>query len=568
MQVYTKILIGMAVGAVVGLTLGPNSSLLEHDRYKLRDSSTVEIYLDRSDPQSRLELPTIPGKARGVPLDFEASEVVTEQVTDATGAKIEVPMWVKGTFTITERLALLDESGALRERVGKRAGEQVTAWLKLSQIPLDGGGIQTTPMPVSGLGDTIIAWLSPIGDLFMRLIKFVIVPLVFSSLLVGVASLGDVRKLGRMGGKTLGLYLCTTAVAVTIGLLCAHIIQPGDFIGAADRAALVAQFAGDAGSKAEAAAEAPSTIENLLAIIPDNPMESLSSGNMLQIIFFAVFLGVALTMLGEGEGKPVVRFFDRIQQAMIVIIHIVMAIAPFGVAALVAEVVGTSGFSVLGALMVYGAAVLAGLAIHGGLVYGGLVKVIAKVPWLTFMRAIRPAQLIAFSTSSSSAALPVSMECAEENLGVSNSVSSFVLPLGSTVNMDGTALYQGVAAIFIAQVFQMDLTIADQLSIVLAATLASVGAAGVPGAGMVTLAMVLTASGIPQVGLALILGMDRLLDMFRTAVNVTGDLAVTSVMAVSEGESLHPLSKEEDAADPHRGFEKRLETEERPVDPD
>ncbi|MEZ4434342.1 MAG: dicarboxylate/amino acid:cation symporter [bacterium] len=568
MQVYTKILIGMAVGAVIGLTLGPNSSLLEHDRYKLRDSSAVEIYLDRDDPQSRLALPAIPGAGRGVPLDFEATEVVTGSIADATGAQVEVPLWVKGTFTINDRLALLDDSGALRERVGKRAGETVVAWLKLKQIPLDGGGIQTSPVPVSGLGDTIIAWLSPIGDLFMRLIKFVIVPLVFSSLLVGVASLGDVRKLGRMGGKTLGLYLCTTAIAVTIGLLCAHIIQPGDFIGAADRAALVAQFSGDAGSKAEAAAEAPSTIENLLAIIPDNPMESLSSGNMLQIIFFAVFLGVALTMLGEGEGKPVVRFFDRIQQAMIVIIHIVMAIAPFGVAALVAEVVGTSGFSVLGALVVYGGAVLAGLAIHAGLVYGGLVKVLAKMPWLTFMRAIRPAQLIAFSTSSSSAALPVSMECAEENLGVSNSVSSFVLPLGSTVNMDGTALYQGVAAIFIAQVFQMDLTIGDQLSIVLAATLASVGAAGVPGAGMVTLAMVLTASGIPQVGLALILGMDRLLDMFRTAVNVTGDLAVTSVMAVAEGETLRPLTAEQDKADPNRGFEKRLETDENPVDPD
>lgn len=563
MQVYTKILIGMAVGAVIGLTLGPNSSLLDHDLYKFKNGARAELYLDRADPATRIEFPA------GVPLDFQATEVVTGEVVDATGARITVPLWVAGTFEITSRLALLDESGEFRKRVGKRSGERVVAWLKLQQIPLDGGGIQTTPVPVSSLGDTIIAWLSPIGDLFMRLIKMVIVPLVFSSLLVGVASLGDVRKLGRMGGKTLALYLCTTAIAVTIGLACAHLIDPGAFIAPADRAALVAQFAGDAGSKSEAAASAPSAIENILAIIPENPMESLSTGNMLQIIFFAVILGVALTMLGsENDPKPVVRFFDRIQQAMIVVIHLVMALAPYGVAALVAEVVGQSGFSVLKALLVYGLTVLVGLAIHAGLIYGGLVRSLARLKWLTFMRAIRPAQLIAFSTSSSSAALPVSMECAEENLGVSNTVSSFVLPLGSTVNMDGTALYQGVAAIFIAQVFQMDLTIGDQLSIVLAATMASVGAAGVPGAGMVTLAMVLTASGIPQVGLALILGMDRILDMFRTTVNVTGDLAVTAVMAVAEGETLEPLSAAEDKADPHRGFENRLDADQHPIDPE
>lgn len=561
MQVYTKILIGMAVGAVLGLTLGPNSSFLEHDRYSYRSAAGAQLYLDRDDPATRVQLPD-------VPLDFTALQTVRGTITDALGEPVEVDQWVEVRFRITEKLALRDEGGGVREKLGKKTGEYAVAWLELQQIPLDGGGVQTTPLPISGLGDDLIAFISPVGDIFMRLIKMVIVPLVFASLLVGVASLGDVRKLGRMGGKTLGLYLMTTAIAVTIGLGVAHLIQPGDFIDQADRAALVAQFAGDAGSKAAAAANAPSTLDNILSIIPLNPIESLSSGNMLQIIFFAVILGIALTMLGQGEGQPVVRFFDRIQQAMIVVIHMVMAIAPYGVAALVAEVVGTSGFSVLKALLVYGLAVLLGLTIHGGVVYGGLVVVKARLKWLDFMRAIRPAQLIAFSTSSSSAALPVSMECAEQNLGVSNATSSFVLPLGSTVNMDGTALYQGVAAIFIAQVFQMDLTLADQLAIVLAATMASVGAAGVPGAGMVTLAMVLTASGIPQVGLALILGMDRLLDMFRTAVNVTGDLAVTSVMAVSEGESLSVLSPDEDRKDPERGFEHRLDKDEHPVEPD
>ncbi len=289
---------------------------------------------------------------------------------------------------------------------------------------------------------------------------------------------------------------------------------------------------------------------------------------MLQILFFAVIFGIALTMLGEGEGRIVITFFDKVQNAMVVVIHIVMAIAPYGVAALVAKVIGSSGASVLGALFVYAGVVLLGLALHAILVYGLIVKFMAKLRFWDFLKAIRPAQLIAFSTSSSSATLPVSLEVAEQSLSVSKSTSSFVLPLGSTVNMDGTALYQGVAAVFIAQVFGMDLSVGDQLAIVLAATMASIGAAGVPGAGMVTLAMVLTASGIPEVGLALILGMDRILDMFRTAVNVTGDLAVTAAIATSEGEVLRIMSPGEDAADPESGFEGRLDHDDEPLEPE
>jgi Na+/H+-dicarboxylate symporter len=266
---------------------------------------------------------------------------------------------------------------------------------------------------------------------------------------------------------------------------------------------------------------------------------------MLQIIFFALMLGVSLTMLKE-KGETLIKFFDDLQEAMVVLINLIMKLAPYGVAALVAAVIGQSGWSVLKALLVYTITVLIGLTLHAVLVYGGLVKLIVKAPLGEFFKAIRPAQLLAFSTSSSSAALPVSMECAEKNVKMSKEVASFILPLGSTVNMDGTALYQGVAAVFIAQVFGLDLSIADQLSIVLAATMASIGAAGVPGAGIVTLALVLTTSGIPQVGLALILGMDRLLDMFRTAVNVTGDLSVATVMAKLEGEELL-TGDEEDA---------------------
>jgi Na+/H+-dicarboxylate symporter len=502
-------------------------------------------------------------------MSFQALEIVRGELEDDSGDTHTVPTWAQVRFRFTQQLGLHDSDGTLRAQLGNpRPNSWVTVWLQIENIPLPSGGFTSVPEPISGLGDKIVTFVRPVGTAFMRLIKMVIVPLVFSSLLVGVASLGDVRKLGRLGGKTIGLYLVTTAIAVTIGLACAHAIQPGNFVGEADRASLQAQFSGDASSRAQDAANAPSTVDNILNIIPDNPLESLSSGNMLQIIFFAMVFGVALTLLDDKKGTPVVNFFDRVQQAMVVVIHIVMALAPYGVAALVADVVGQSGVSVLSALVVYAVTVLLGLVLQALLVYGGIVRFLGRLPLLSFLKAIRPAQLIAFSTSSSSATLPVSMECAEENLGISNAVSSFVLPLGSTVNMDGTALYQGVAAIFIAQVFQVDLSLGDQLAIVASATMASVGAAGVPGAGIVTLAMVLTATGIPAVGIALILGMDRLLDMFRTAVNVTGDLAVTAAMAAGEGEEIRVLSTAEDKADPDRGFERRLEREEHPVPPE
>lgn len=562
MQIYTKILIGMAVGAVLGLFLGPNSAFLRHDTYKLKDPSKFSFQTDPDDAETALTLPSRSTR-------FRVIGEKKELLTDARGDTQEVLTWAKVQFTFSKELAIRDKDGALKKAFfSPRIGQEVTAWLRLDPQPLAEGGFAIYPQPISGMGDTLISFISPVGDLFMRLIKMVIVPLVFASLLVGVASLGDIRKLGRMGGKTLSLYLFTTAVAVSIGLASAHLIRPGDFISPESRALLQAQFTGAADSKISAAAEAPSMVDNILSIIPDNPVESLASGNMLQIIFFAVILGVALTLLDDKQGRPVVVFFDRVQEAMVVVIHIVMAVAPYGVAALIAEVVGTSGIDVLLSLLVYSIAVLVGLALHAGLVYGGILRVFTKLRIADFLRGARPAQLIAFSTSSSSATLPVTMECAEENFGISKPVASFVLPLGSTVNMDGTALYQGVAAIFIAQVFNIPLGIGDQLAIVLTATMASVGAAGVPGAGMVTLAMVLTASGIPPVGVALILGMDRLLDMFRTAVNVTGDLAVTASIASIEGEQLSLLTAGDDAGDPSQGFEGRLNKPQQPIEPD
>ncbi len=565
MQIYTKILIGMAIGAVIGLVAGPKSPFLDKDLYTI-SSGSVQLYAslnEAGDFETPLPLPS------GLALRLPLLETKIASFTTDGGATAEGPVAAKVRLRIDNRLVLRDTESALSDALGGiKSGQKADVWLAIDRAPLDGGGFAYFPQPISGMGDSIVSFLRPVGTAFMRLIKMVIVPLVFASLLVGVASLGDIRKLGRLGGKTLGLYLGTTAIAVTIGLVVAHVLSPGSYVDQGSRAALQAEFESAASSRAQAAAEAPSTIDNILRIIPENPIGSLASGDMLQIIFFAVFFGVALTLLDDKEGRPVVTFFDRVQHAMIVVIHIVMMLAPYGVAALLADVVGTSGISLLGALLAYAVAVLIGLFAHAAITYGGLVRLVARLPLGGFLRAARPAQLIAFSTSSSSAALPVTMECAEENMGISNSTSSFVLPLGSTVNMDGTALYQGVAAVFIAQVFQIDLTLGQQLGIVFTATMASVGAAGVPGAGMVTLAMVLTSAGIPAVGVALILGMDRLLDMFRTMINVTGDLAVTATMAASEGETLSLLDRESDESDSTRGFEGRLDRAPQPVEPD
>lgn len=563
MKIYTKILIGMAVGAIIGLTLGPKSGFLEHDSYQVDRASQVTLLSDKDKPESVLVLPADSS------LSLRVQETVRVEVTDGNGKVQKLPAFERVQFKFTKRMSLSDKDGSLAAALGNpKVGSKAEAWLVMEHRALESGEILVLPVPVSAMGTTIITWVSPIGDLFMRLIKMVIVPLVFASLLVGVAGLGDVRKLGRLGSRTLMLYLMTTAAAVSIGLLLAHAIQPGNFVAEKDRAALVASFESVADSKIDKAAEAPTFVENVLNIIPENPMKSFAQGDMLQIIFFAFIFGIALTILEPKRAQQVITLMDTVQHAMILIIHMVMAVAPFGVAALIAEVVGQSGVSILSALLVYALTVILGLACLATFVYGGLIRLFTKLPFLQFLKAARPAQLIAFSTSSSSATLPITLECAEENLGISKSVSSFVIPLGSTVNMDGTALYQGVAAIFIAQVFQVDLTIGAELGIVFAATAASIGAAGVPGAGMITLAMVLTTAGIPAVGVALILGVDRLLDMFRTSVNVTGDLAVTAVMAVAEGETLSTLSTEEDLRDKTRGFEGRTDRKQESIEPE
>ncbi len=387
-----------------------------------------------------------------------------------------------------------------------------------------------------GFSGFLSTYIKPFGTAFIRLISLIVVPLVFASLLVGTASLNDIRKLGRIGGKTIVYYLFTTALAITIGLILANFFGPGRGLPHEVEQQLLANYQAEASQKIEQALKKPSVAEVLLDIIPTNPMKSFAEGDMLQIIFFALFLGITITLISPDKAKPLIGFFDGLNDAMIKMVSIIMEFAPYGVFALIAAIIGEFGAHILLTLAKYSIVVVMGLILHASLTYPAMIKTFSKLPVSKFFRGIRPAQLIAFSSSSSSATLPVTMECVEDNLGVSKEVSSFVLPLGATINMDGTALYQGVAAVFIAQVFGMNLNLGQQLMIVLTATLASIGAAGVPGVGMITLALVLKTVGIPLEGIALILGVDRILDMCRTTINVTGDASCAVVVAATEGE--------------------------------
>ncbi len=375
---------------------------------------------------------------------------------------------------------------------------------------------------VFGKNVTVIA---PIGKIFIALLKMLIVPLVFSSLVVGVASLGDIKALGRIGIKTIALYLITTAVAVTIGLVIANLLHPGEGMN------LTLE-----GVKFKVPTP-PKTIDVLLNIFPKNPIASMAKGKMLQIIVFALFFGIALVKAGE-KGKIVLKVMDGVAEAMYKLTGIVMEFAPYGVFALIAVTVGKHGISVLAPFAKLIFAVYLGCVLHALVIYSGLLKTIAGLSPFKFFSKIKDATFTAFVTRSSSATLPVTMRVVQENVGVSEKISSFVLPLGATINMDGTALYQGVCALFVAQAFGIPMTVGQQIGIVLTATLASIGTAGVPGAGLIMLTLVLTSAGLPVEAVALIAGVDAVLDMARTAINVTGDATVATVVAKTEGEKL------------------------------
>lgn len=380
-----------------------------------------------------------------------------------------------------------------------------------------------------------------LGTAFINLITMIVIPLVVASLLVGTASLGDLRKLGRIGGKTLTYYMLTTAIAVTIGLGLANVIKPGDGVSEETRVELTERYGGDAMSRMDIAENAPGWRDTLLRIIPRNPVRAAADMDLLPLIFFTICFGAALTVIPPERKDAVLTFFHGINDASMVLINWIMELAPYAVFVLIGSVVANFGFDLLQSLLTYTLVVVLGLGLHAFGTYGLIAKFLAGLNPVKYYPSIAAAPLLAFSTSSSNATLPLTIETAEEKMGVSNEVASFVLPLGATINMDGTALYQAVAVMFIAQIYGVDLALADQLVIVLTATLASVGAAGVPSAGIITLIIVLNSVGMGehvQAGIALILGVDRILDMIRTSVNVTGDLTCSAVIARSEGETL------------------------------
>jgi Na+/H+-dicarboxylate symporter len=405
-----------------------------------------------------------------------------------------------------------------------------------------------------GWNDFVIDWIKPVGTVFVNLLKLIAMPLVVASLIVGVSSLSDVSKLSRLGGKTIGLYLATTVIAVTIGLVTVNVLQPGSYLSAQKRDELKSRYATEAASKTEKAdmVTEQGPLQPLVDMVPDNLFKALGDNtNMLQVVFFAVFFGIALILLPREKTTYVRGFFEGVNEIILKLVDLIMGMAPYGVfallASLIAEFAGNNpadAIELLQALSVYSLTVIIGLCCMIFIIYPIMFKLFTKFSYVRFFKGIAPAQMLGFSTSSSSATLPVTMERVEEHLGVSDEVSSFVLPLGATINMDGTSLYQAVATVFIAQAFGTDLSLAQQLTIVLTATLASIGSAGVPGAGMVMLVIVLESVGLDTAGIALIVAVDRILDMLRTVVNITGDAAVAVVVASSEGQ-LRDVPEEE-----------------------
>lgn len=379
-------------------------------------------------------------------------------------------------------------------------------------------------------------YIKPVGTIFIRLLQLIAIPLVLASLIVGINKLGDLGSLSRIGGKTLLIFVFTTTIAVSLGLVTVNLIRPGEALPDSTRDRLMNAYAENAQTRQQRASQVleEGPLAPIVNMVPDNFFNAASSNtNMFQVLLIALIFGVALLQIPKSKSGPLLEFFDSLNEVIMKLIDFIMLLAPYGafalIAAIMVELAGSSPMetlSLLNALGLYSIAVVCGLLLHLFLVYSTIVRLLGKVKFTYFLKQMRQAFLVAFSTSSSNATLPVTMDCVTNKLKVKEEVSSFVLPLGATVNMDGTSLYQAVATVFIAQALGLDLSLADQLTIVLTATLASIGTAGVPGAGIIMLVIVLKAVDIPVEGIALILGIDRILDMIRTVVNISGDAAV------------------------------------------
>ncbi len=383
-------------------------------------------------------------------------------------------------------------------------------------------GMALTFAPESFFGPLDRYVLDPVGQIFINLIMMLVVPLVFVSIVLGTAGLGEPAKLGKIGVFTITFFLTTTAFAISIGLALAYLVKPGR-TGIFETSNL-----GDF-----TPSEAPPIMETLVSIIPANPIAAMSAGEMLQIIAFAVFIGVALAYLNE-KTKGIFNLFEQANDILGWLVMLVMRFAPYGAFALIASAIGGAGLDAVDSMLSYMLTVIAGLLLHALLIYSLAIWFLGRRNPITFYKGFFPAMTVAFSTASSNATLPVSLKAAQENLGVKKEISSFVQPLGATINMDGTAIMQAVATVFIAQVYDLPLTMVDLLMVVLVATLASVGTAGVPGVGLIMLAMVLNQVGLPVEGIALIIGIDRILDMLRTSLNISGDAACAYILSERE----------------------------------
>ncbi len=463
-----------------------------------------------------------------LPVKYDALVVATAEGSDL------VDNWISARLMTDDavRQFSLDERAELYQAFAELTEAQLSS--AALEVELDDRSVLEYSQ-VTGLEDhsSIATFIKPFGILFLNLLKMIAIPLVLGSLIIGAASLGDTRKMARVGGKTIAFYLVTTCFAISLGLLWANLLQPGDSVPQDVQERLMTQFSEEAAAKMTDSGGVD-FFDFILSIVPTNPFQALADGKMLHIVFFAVFFGMILSVMPREKSQTLLHFFEGLSEVSIRMVDVVMLLAPIGVFALMASTIASFGIEILQTLSWYVLAVVAGLFFHMIVVYPGILLIFSKIKILDFFRGIRRAQLVAFSTSSSGATLPVTMECADD-MGVPKTASSFVLPLGATINMDGTALYQGVAAVFIAQVFNIDLTLGDQLGIVLTATLASIGTAPVPGVGLVMLIVVLQQAGIPAEGIALILGVDRILDMLRTAVNVTGDASASVFVAATEG---------------------------------
>ena len=418
-------------------------------------------------------------------------------------------------------------------------------------IGLIGGLIYGMIATQSGWGEWTENWISPFGVVFIRLLKFIAVPLVLTSLITGVTSLSDFKKLSRIGGKTIGIYIGTTAIAVTLGLIVVNILKPGDSLPDSMKTKLQDSYQSKVSEK-EAAAETTKKrgpLQPMVDMVPDNFFSSASDNReMLKIVFISIMIGIALLKVAPKEAEPVIQLIQGLNSTVIHLVHLIMLGAPLGVFALMANTITSLAgdnpgqiMELIRALGFYCFTVILALSIQAAVVYPAILHFFTPMPLKRFFSGIAPAQLVAFSTSSSGATMPVTMEQCEKKLGVSEEITSFVIPLGATINMDGTALYQAVAAVFIAQVSGIELTMGNQITIILTAVLASIGTAAVPGAGIIMLVIILQSINVPAEGIALILGVDRILDMIRTTVNITGDAAVATLVA--SGENQLDLSK-------------------------